>query len=89
MVMPVLGTIGKSALKQAVGFAGDVVGDISRGRNIRSSLKSRGLKRLQNVGTEAVQTMMPSRKRRNPSTRRAPAAKRRRRKNPLHRTVNF
>ena len=78
MVMPVLGTIGKSALKQAVGFAGDVVGDVTKGRSIRSSLKSHGLKRLRNVGSEAIQTVMSSRKRRNPSKRRGPPTKRRR-----------
>ena len=84
MVMPVLGTIGKTALKQAVGFAGDVVGDISKGRSIRSSLRSHGLKRLKNVGSEALQTIVSSRKRPNPSTRRAPPAKRKKR-----RTANF
>ena len=78
MVMPVLGSLGKSALKQAVGFAGDVVGDITQGRNLRSSLKSRGLKRLKNVGSETIQTILPSRKRSNPPTRRAPPTKRRR-----------
>ena len=86
MVMPVLGTIGKTALKQAVGFAGDVVGDISKGRSIRSSLRSHGLKRLKNVGSEALQTIVSSRKRPNPSTRRAPPAKRQRKK---RHTANF
>ena len=88
MVMPVLGSIGKSALKQAVGFAGDVASDISQGRSLRSSLKSHGLKRLKNVGSEAFKTVMSSRKRSLPSTRHAPPAKRQR-KSRIRRTANF
>ena len=54
LVLPTLTSVGKTALKQAVGLAGDVASDIARGRNIRQSLKQHGLKRLKNVGKESL-----------------------------------
>lgn len=50
IAMPILSSVGKTALKQAVGLAGDVVGDVIRGRNIKDSMKEHGIKRLKNVG---------------------------------------
>ena len=57
--MPILGNIGKTALRkgtqQAVGFVGDVAGDLFRGRNMKQSLvnhgKSRALNFAQGVGS--------------------------------------
>ena len=46
MVMPVLGAVGKAALNQAAGLAGDLVSDAQQGRSFRQSLKQRGLSRL-------------------------------------------
>ena len=52
--MPVLGQIGKAALGQAVGFAKDVAGDVAAGRNVRQSLKQRGLRRLKNTALNSL-----------------------------------
>ena len=46
MVMPVLGAVGKAALNQAAGLAGDLVDDARQGLPFRQSLKRRGLNRL-------------------------------------------
>lgn len=57
MAMPILGNIGKAALGQAVGFAKDVAGDLVQGRNIRESLKQRGLHRLKKTASSSLSAM--------------------------------
>ncbi len=80
MIVPTLTSVGKSvgraALKQAVGFASDVANDALQGRNLKQSLKARGKQRALNVartaktrGFNAMRRAMnsssqPSRKRR-------------------------
>ena len=54
MAMPMLKTVGKAALGQAVGFAKDVATDIAQGRNVKQSLKNRGLKRLKNTALTSI-----------------------------------
>ena len=57
MIVPTLTSVGKSvgraALKQAVGFASDVASDALRGRNLKQSLKARGKQRALNVAQTA------------------------------------
>ena len=50
----VLPTLGKAALGQALGLAGDVVSDVFKGRKVTDSLKSHGLRRLKNVGMAGI-----------------------------------
>ena len=78
--------VGRSALKQAVGLASDVAGDVLAGRNIGASLKTRGKARLLNVartagtqGLKAMQNVLSGNRKRpaQPNTRH-PAAKKRR-----------
>ena len=76
MVAPVMKTIGKKALSEGMGLVGDIIGDISQGRNLGASLKSRGLKRLKNVGSSAFREITSSRKRPAPPSETAPKAKR-------------
>ena len=79
--MPVLGQIGKAALGQAVGFAKDMAGDIAAGRNVRQSLRQRGLRRLKNTALNSLSSItsgrrsLPSGKRRAPRTRNQPRRK--------------
>lgn len=54
LVQPTLTSMGKAAINQAVGLAGDVLGDVFRGRTIKQSLTQHGLKRLKNVGTAGL-----------------------------------
>ena len=61
--MPVLSNVGKAALGQAVGFAKDVAGDLAEGRNIRQSLKQRGLKRLKNTAMDSLSNITGTRPR--------------------------
>ncbi len=95
MIVPTLASVGKSvgraALKQAVGFASDVANDALQGRNLTQSLKARGKQRAMRVaqtakkqGLNAMRTAMgstsqPSRKRRKPPI--SQTVKRRRRVN--------
>lgn len=71
LITPVLGKVGQVAKKEAFGFAKDMLGDVMAGRNIRQSLKTRGLNRLKNVGQQALMgtTRKPttSRKRKTPT----------------------
>ena len=53
----VLPTLGKAALGQALGLAGDVVSDVMKGRKVTDSLKSHGLRRLKNVGMAGIQAL--------------------------------
>ena len=61
MAMPMLKTVGKAALGQAVGFAKDVATDIAQGRNVRQSLKNRGLKRLKNTAMTSLSNIVGKR----------------------------
>ncbi len=81
MIVPTLASVGKSvgraALKQAVGFASDVANDAIQGRNFKQSLQARGKQRALNVartakrqGLNAMRNAVrktPSRKRRKAS----------------------
>lgn len=62
VVAPLISGIGRSlkrnVMKNAVGFASDVVGDLSSGKNIKSSLIRRGKER----GLRTLQDMLPNRK---------------------------
>ena len=78
MVGPVLSSLKSSVMKEGVGLLSDVVSDVTQGRSLGSSLKTRGLKRLGNVGNQTLSTILPSRKRRVSATAGAPATKRRR-----------
>ena len=53
----VLPALGKTALSQAIGLAGDVVSDVMKGRKVTDSLKSHGLRRLKKVGVAGIQAM--------------------------------
>ena len=61
MAMPVLKTVGKAALGEAVGFAKDVAGDIAQGRNVGQSLKQHGLKRLKNTAMTSLSNIVGKR----------------------------
>lgn len=50
----------KKGTRQAIGLAGDVVGDVFRGRNIRNSLIQHGKQRAKNLGREALSEGMQS-----------------------------
>lgn len=80
MVMPVLKNVGKAALGQAVGFAGDVANDVMSGQNFGQSLRRRGKKRLMNTARSGLSAVMqgstPSGKRRAPPHRKQPPRKR-------------
>ena len=86
VAMPMLKSLGKAVLGQAVGFAKDVAGDVVEGRNIRASLKQRGLKRLKNTALSGLSTIAdqvtrrdtPLGKRQAASHRKQPARKKRR-----------
>ena len=58
IIVPTLANVGKSvgraALKQAVGFAGDVVNDTLSGRNFAKSVKRRGKQRALSVARTAT-----------------------------------
>ena len=78
MVMPVLKTVGKTALGQAAGLARDVVSDVASGRNLGQSLKQQGIKRLKNTALHSLSTIRGRRasgKRRAPPSRRQPPRK--------------
>ena len=66
LVLPALSNIGKSALKQAVGLASDVAGDVMSGRQVGQSLKQHGVRRLKNVGRSGLRTVINQV---NPTTR--------------------
>lgn len=57
IIVPTLTNVGKNvgraALKQAVGFANDVVNDTLQGRNLRQSVKRRGKQRALHVARTA------------------------------------
>ena len=57
IAMPMLKSVGKAALGQAVGFAKDVAGDLAEGRNIRESLKQRGISRLKKTAMSGLSTI--------------------------------
>ena len=67
-----------AGLGQAVGFAKDVAGDIVEGRDIRQSLKQRGISRLKNTAISGLSTITgrPLGRRRRPAGRVAPLGKR-------------
>ena len=79
VALPMLKSVGKAALGQAVGFAKDVAGDLAEGRNIRQSLKQRGISRLKNTAMSGLSTITgrSSAPRRRPAGRVAPLGKRR------------
>ena len=62
IVTPLLKTVGKSALRQAVGFASDVADDVISGRNIKDSLKSRGKSHAIKFAKGAASTALSSAK---------------------------
>ena len=75
MLMP----LGRIAAKEAVGLAGDVVGDMFQGKKLTQSLKSRGLKRLKNVGLGGLQAFSSTvSRKRPPPKKKSFSAKRRR-----------
>ena len=93
MIVPTLAKVGKSvgraALKQAVGFASDVLDDSLQGKNLGQSLRTRGKQRALSVAQTAKKqslnalrntvrsTNQPSRKR-QASKQRQPKKKRQR-----------
>ena len=71
VALPMLKSVGKAALGQAVGFAKDVAGDLAEGRDIRQSLKQRGISRLKNTAMSGLSTITG----RASGPRRRPAAR--------------
>ena len=63
--LPMLKTVGRAALGQAVGLAKDVAHDALSGQNVGQALKRRGLQRLRTTASTALRRKrrMPSRKR--------------------------
>ena len=59
-ILPVAKTVGKSALKQAVNFGSNVVGDLVEGQPVKQSLKKRGLQATQNLLNKADQKLNQS-----------------------------
>ena len=76
VAMPILGNIGKAALGQAVGLAKDVAGDLAQGRNIKESLKQRGISRLKKTAKASLSNIVGRRGQRRPMRRQAPLGKR-------------
>ena len=68
-------TIKKKVLPKALNYGGDVVGDVLRGKSIKSSLKRRGLQHLKKLVGSPAPTK--KRKRPPPSSSVGPPGKRR------------
>ena len=82
--MPLLRTAGRKGTQAALGLATDVLGDVTSGKNIRQSLKRRGISRAKSLGGDLLsttvkhaQSMMGSKSRPQPLRRVAPSRKRR------------
>ena len=77
--MPILGNIAKRGVKSAIGLAKDVAVDAFSGKNIKQSLKTRGISRAKRLGLDVVKDAVGQisnrRKAPAPSRKRAPANK--------------
>ena len=54
--MPMLRTVGRKGAQAALGLATDVIGDVTAGRNIKESIKQRGLRRAKRLGSDLLST---------------------------------
>ena len=56
--MPLLGMVARKGASAAVNLAKNVAGDVFRGRNIRSSLKNRGVSAAKSVGKDVLSNVI-------------------------------
>lgn len=81
--LPLLRTVGRKGTRAALGLATDVIGDVTSGRNIKESLKRRGISRAKSLGGDLLgttvnhaQSLLSSRPKAAPIRRAVPSRKR-------------
>ena len=50
--MPILRMVGRKGAREAIGLASDIVGDVTSGKNIKNSIRQRGISHANRLGRD-------------------------------------
>lgn len=92
LAMPMLKGIAKKGASQAIGLAQDVAGDFMRGKSIKDSLMTHGMRRAKRLGSEVLGSALgsaPKRQRATVPSRKRGATRKAKQATSKRRRANF